>query len=103
MPSLQILLPVFQRDQLLEGRAVVFHGVATPALSAGAYFQRGETARPMIVEIGIEMGGVKDLKLLGVLGRDRGIADVLANDRAILALHQSVVGGAIGPGFGELY
>ena len=42
------------------------------------------------------------LKGFGVLGSDRTMADVLADDRSILPFHQGVIGGPIGSGFCEL-
>ena len=48
------------------------------------------------------MGRVEALELRGVDGGDRLVAEVLAHDRSVFALHQGVVGGAMRPRLGEL-
>lgn len=56
-----------------------------------------------MVQIGIEAGGIELLKRLGVFGRDGSVADVLADHGSVLAFHQRIVGGAVGPRLGELH
>jgi len=48
------------------------------------------------------MRRVELLEVFRMLGANGAVAHVLAHHRAIFALHQSVVGGSVGPGFGEL-
>jgi len=54
----------------------------------------------MVVEIGIEVGGVELLHAPGVAGRDIAVAHVFADDGAILGFGQSVVVAVPGTAFG---
>jgi hypothetical protein len=54
----------------------------------------------MVVEIGIEVGGVELLQAPGVPGRDIAVAHVFADDGAILGFGQSIVVAVPGAAFG---
>jgi len=52
---------------------------------------------PVIVQIGIQVLAVEVIDGIGVLGVDVSIADVFADDGAVLGLHQAVVAALPGP------
>jgi hypothetical protein len=56
----------------------------------------------MIVEIGIEVGGVELLQAPGVAGRDVAVAHMFADDGAIFGFGQSVVVAVPGTALGLL-
>jgi hypothetical protein len=57
----------------------------------------------MKIQVRIEMRGVELLHFLGMLARNVSIADVLADHRSVLALHQRIVLAAMGSALGELH
>ena len=91
-----------ERLELLIGRHDVGVAVALAAAALGVDGLGGEEAGPVEVEIGREdvLGEVVDA--LGVAAGDVAVAEVLADDRAVLALDEGVVVGVSGSGLGEL-
>ncbi len=65
-------------------------------------FNLGLGAGTMVVEVGIEVFGIKAMNGLRVFAGDVAVAHVLADDGAILAFHQPVVVAVAGPAFGLL-
>ena len=65
---------------------------------------RGENlrcgARPVEVDVGVEMFAVKGIDCIGVLRADVREAHVLANDRAVLGFDQAIVAGVSGARLG---
>src|SRR6266404_144746 len=86
-PRFQVLLPLRQRDQILVRRAIILDRVTALAFAPRQDSDRGETAGPVIVQIWVQMRRVELLKVFGMLGRDRSVADVLSYDGAVLAFH----------------
>ena len=91
-----------ERLELLIGRHDVGVAVALAAAALGVDGLGGEEAGPVEVEIGREdvLGEVVDA--LGVAAGDVAVAEVLADDRAVLALDEGAVVGVSGSGLGEL-
>ena len=99
---LQVLLPVFQRRELLVGRAVVIVPVHTRTLAPAAGLDSRKSAWAMEAQIRIQLRRVELLKGLGMFGANGSVADVLAHHRPVFAFHQSVVGRLVRSRFGEL-
>jgi len=49
----------------------------------------------MKIQVWIQVRHVEPLEGFGVVGRKMAVADVLADNRAVLSLHQGVVGRAV--------
>lgn len=95
------------------------------AFAPRIHADRRKTTGAMEVQIRVQLCGVELLQSFGVLARNVAVADVFADDRAVLAflapsqegmvtlssdkvtlaasLLVSVVGGAVGAAFGELH
>ena len=76
--------------------------IAFAHLAAGIHCLRGKPTRAMEVEIDVEGLPVEALDLVSLRLRDVSMAHLLADDGAILALHQGLVVGASRTGFGKL-
>jgi hypothetical protein len=71
----QTLLPADDGGQFLVGRLVIIASVNTSLFAARTRLDLGEAARPMIIQIRVEVRCVEFLKGRGVLGADRSVAD----------------------------
>lgn len=76
--------------------------VADALTALGVGGDIGLCAGPMIVQIGVEEVAIESAEPLGVGGVDVSVADVLADDGAVLGLYQAVVVGVAGPALGLL-
>src|ERR1022692_2327405 len=101
-PGLQVFLPLLQRHQLLVRGAVVVDWVAAFAPAPQIDGHRGKSARAMIIQVRVEVGGVEPVPVSGMLAPHGAGTDVLAYHCSVLALHQRVVRGPVGSRFGEL-
>ncbi len=61
-----------------------------------------EEAGAMVVDVGVEIVLVKVVYQRRPFLRDMVIAQMLTDDRGVFALHQGIVIGLAGAGFGEL-
>ena len=99
---LEMLLPVVQGTEFLEWRAIVVGWIAALDPAARAFGKHSKTARPVKVQIGIELRGEEPLEFVGMFGTDESVANMLAHHGSVLALHQRVVGRTVGARLGEL-
>src|SRR5579885_416565 len=98
--GLQILFAFRHLVEDLEGSGPARVGAAPFAVRF--FDDLGYGARPVEVEVGIQIPPMKLIGLLGVLRTDVAEAQMFANHRSILRLHQSVVAAAMRPRFGLL-
>ena len=76
--------------------------IGPSALAARIGHHGGVPTRAMEVQIRVEVGHVELLQSFGMLAGNRAITDLLADHSSVLSLHQSIVGGSVGPRLGEL-
>src|SRR5262249_42735255 len=89
--------------ELLIGGGVTLLGIAAPAAAPLIQLYLGEAARTVIVQVGVEVSHIEALDAMGVFTANMSVAQVLANDRSVLALHQGVIRAAVGPRSREFY
>ena len=92
---------VGQRLELLVGGHDVGVAVALAYSAARVDLLGGEEAGAVEVEIGREDLLGEGVDLRGTAAGDVAVTELLADDRAVLALDQGVVGAATGAGLGE--
>ena len=100
-PGLQTGDGVGQRLQLLVGGHDVSAAVALADATLGVDGFAGEEAGPVEIEVGREDPLGESVDPLRVAAGDVAVAEMLSDDRAVLALDQGVVGAASRAGLGE--
>lgn len=100
---LETLSPLIERDQLFVWGSVVVGPVRAFSLPLFIDRHRRESAGPMKVQIGIEVGRVEQLKGFRMLGGDCTVAHLFAHGGSVFTFHQRVVGRPIGARLRELF
>ena len=99
-PLAQVLCRFIQRQQGLQRRLVTL--VTNPFATLLIDLDIGLSAGAMVVQIGIQVLPIEVVDALGVARVDVAVADVLADDGAVFALHQAVVATLSGTAFSLL-
>src|SRR5665213_1185755 len=80
---------------------IIFLFVLPAPLASRVQTHRCKSARTMKIHVRVQVRGVELVNGFGVLAADVAVANVLADDRSVLAFYQRVVLGPIGAAFGE--
>ena len=95
--------PLTQRDQLFVRRPVVIGPVGALSLAFLVRRHGCESARPVKIQIGIEVSGVELLNGLRMHGGDCAVSHLFSYRGSILAFNQRIVGSPVGARLGELF